>query len=229
MGFISLDHCLFSLRLTDTYVKLNDPQVVESEMDALINGVVNSLFGVLVTLGVVPIIRCPRNDAAGMVGERLNKKLHSHLMSTNNLFKDQAYASGSYSRPVLIILDRSQDLAVNLQHGWTYDALLHDVLGMSLNKVTVADPDGPPGGSMSNGRPKQTKTYDLGANDAFWMDNSGQPFPKVTDEIEVRLNTWKQQYDAIAAQGTATDDTFGGSQTTGIDALTKAAQVRVTD
>jgi hypothetical protein len=223
MSFISLDHCLFSLHWADTYLKLNDPQVVESDMDAIINGIVNSLFAVLVTLQVVPIIRCPRNDAAGMVGERLYKKLHDHLMSTNNLFKDQAYSSGTYARPMLVILDRAQDLAVNLQHGWAYDSLLHDVLSMSLNKVTVADPDAPPAAGAASHRAKAAKTYDLGATDAFWTDNCGQPFPKVTDEIEARLAAWKQQYDAIAAQGSVEDagHTSGGG---GLDALTKAAQ-----
>jgi hypothetical protein len=223
MSFISLDHCLFSLHMTDTYLKLNDPQVVESDMDAIINSIVNALFAVLVTLQVVPVIRCPRNDAAGMVGERLYKKLHDHLMSTNNLFKDQPYSSGSYARPMLAILDRSQDLAVNLQHGWAYDALLHDVLGMALNKVTVTDPDAPPAAGAAAHRAKPAKTYDLGATDAFWTDNSSQPFPKVTDEIEVRLAAWKQQYDAIAAQGAGDDAAHaapGAAGGGGLDALT---------
>ncbi len=52
MSFISLDHCLFSLHMTDSYLKLNDPQVVESDMDAIINSIVNALFAVLVTLQV---------------------------------------------------------------------------------------------------------------------------------------------------------------------------------
>ncbi|KAJ1492914.1 Sec1-like protein [Baffinella frigidus] len=103
---------------------------------------------------------------------------------------------------VLLLLDRSTDLSVNLQHAWTYEALLHDVLCLRLNKVTVVDPDAgaqpvnpskaeldvlglrlnnvtvvdPDAGAQAAA--KRAKVYDLGGNDAFWVDNCGQPFPK---------------------------------------------------
>ncbi len=31
------------------------------------------------------------------------------------------------------------------------------------------------------GAKKVSKVYDLGTNDTFWVDNCGQPFPKVCD------------------------------------------------
>jgi hypothetical protein len=39
--------------------------------------------------------------------------------------------------PVLVILDRNVDLVPMLSHSWTYQALVNDVLGMKLNRVTV--------------------------------------------------------------------------------------------
>jgi hypothetical protein len=41
---------------------------------------VDGLFAVLVTLGVVPYIRCPRGGAAEMVATHLNKRLADHLV-----------------------------------------------------------------------------------------------------------------------------------------------------
>lgn len=38
---------------------------------------------------------------------------------------------------VLVILDRNVDLVPMLSHSWTYQALVNDVLGMKLNRVTV--------------------------------------------------------------------------------------------
>jgi hypothetical protein len=38
---------------------------------------------------------------------------------------------------VLVILDRNVDLVPMLSHSWTYQALVHDVLDMKLNRVTV--------------------------------------------------------------------------------------------
>lgn len=38
---------------------------------------------------------------------------------------------------MLVILDRNVDLVPMLSHSWTYQALVNDVLGMKLNRVTV--------------------------------------------------------------------------------------------
>lgn len=46
-------------------------------------------------------------------------------------------SSPFFSPPVLVILDRNVDLVPMLSHSWTYQALVHDVLDMKLNRVTV--------------------------------------------------------------------------------------------
>lgn len=38
---------------------------------------------------------------------------------------------------VLILLDRSLDLVPMLSHSWTYQALIHDVLDLKLNRIIV--------------------------------------------------------------------------------------------
>ena len=38
---------------------------------------------------------------------------------------------------VLVLLDRNVDLVPMISHSWTYQALVNDVLGMKLNRVTV--------------------------------------------------------------------------------------------
>lgn len=43
----------------------------------------------------------------------------------------------NHSSAVLVILDRNVDLVPMLSHSWTYQALVHDVLDMKLNRVTV--------------------------------------------------------------------------------------------
>jgi hypothetical protein len=43
--------------------------MLDSEMDQIIGTIVDSLFSVCVTLGSVPIIRCPKGEAAEIVGE----------------------------------------------------------------------------------------------------------------------------------------------------------------
>ena len=76
-----------------------------------------------------------------MVGRRLEAKLRDHVAATASQRggRDTSYGVDTLSlqRPVLVILDRNVDLIPMLAHSWTYQALVHDVLDMKLNRVTV--------------------------------------------------------------------------------------------
>ena len=78
-----------------------------------------------------------------------------------------------------MILDRNVDLTPMISHSWTYSALVNDVLGMKLNRVSVEAPEG--------GKLKK-KLYDLDSKDFFWSKNAGNPFPQVAEEIDLELN-----------------------------------------
>ena len=81
-----------------------------------------------------------------------------------------------------MILDRNVDLIPMLAHSWTYQALVHDVLDMKLNRVTVESPE--------NGR-LQKKAYDIDSKDFFWSKNAGNPFPQVAEDIDGELSRYK--------------------------------------
>lgn len=141
----------------------------------------------------MPIIRCPRDAAAEMIAAKLDRKLRDHILnSKDNLFSSQSNrpstASGaSSSRPVLIILDRNVDLIPMLSHSWTYQSLVHDVLKMKLNRITVETPideNNPAKGSTK-------KAYDLTSNDFFWSKNASMPFPQVAEDIDAELSRYK--------------------------------------
>ncbi len=89
--------------------------------------------------GTVPIIRCPRANAAEMVAEKLDKKLRENLRDTrNSLFTAETVQAGQFSfqRPLLVLLDRTMDLATHMHHTWTYQALAHDVLVCQLGLIS---------------------------------------------------------------------------------------------
>ena len=141
----------------------------------------------------MPIIRCPRDAAAEMIAAKLDRKLRDHILnSKDNLFSSQgnrpSTATGaSSSRPVLIILDRNVDLIPMLSHSWTYQSLVHDVLKMKLNRITVETPideNNPAKGSTK-------KAYDLTSNDFFWSKNASMPFPQVAEDIDAELSRYK--------------------------------------
>jgi hypothetical protein len=90
---------------------------------------------------------------------------------------------------VLVLLDRSLDLQSMLTHTWTYSTLVHDVLDLKLNRVTA---------TLEDERGTRTKrNYDLDSGDAFWVQNAGNPFPKVAEDIDVQINRYKAEVDTV--------------------------------
>lgn len=180
LEFVTLEHGMFSLAQPLTYVQLNDPQALDKDVEAVVDSIVNGLFSVLVTLGVVPVIRCPKGGPAEMVASQLDSRLRDHLVSRNNLFTEAGHLGSSFQRPILCIFDRNFELSAAVQHVWNYRPMVHDVLGMKLNRVVQ-------GG----------KSYELDDSDAFWVANSGALFPKVAEEVEVQLTKYKQDVEAV--------------------------------
>lgn len=66
------------------------------------------------------------------MNDHLFENLGNNLLSENN-----TSSFSTFQRPVLVILDRNIDLTVMFHHTWTYQALVHDLLNMHLNRVQV--------------------------------------------------------------------------------------------
>ncbi|XP_076176675.1 sec1 family domain containing Slh [Ptiloglossa arizonensis] len=193
LNFISLEDDLFILRHQNSdvisYHALNRGEVKDTEMESVMEIIVDCLFSVFVTLGTVPIIRCPRGNAAEMVAKMIDKKLRENVWDTrNNLFESETTGHYSFQRPLLIILDRNIDMATPLHHTWTYQALAHDVLEMALNRLVVEENVGrsPAGGTRS-----KTRAYELDNKDRFWCQHKGSPFPRVAEAIQEELEQYR--------------------------------------
>ncbi|KAF5691657.1 SLY1-like protein [Fusarium denticulatum] len=199
LNFIVAEPDLFSLGMQKehTYWALNSANTSDEELDRVVDKIVSGLFSVVATMGVIPIIRCPKNGPADMVAARLDRKLRDHILnSKDNLFsgpRTNASSSTHSSRPVLILLDRNVDLVPMLSHSWTYQSLVHDVLNMKLNRITIESPAEE--GNPAKGPTK--KGYDLTTNDFFWAKNAGSPFPQVAEDIDAELTKYKEETAAI--------------------------------
>ncbi|KAF9918517.1 Vesicle trafficking between the ER and Golgi [Lobosporangium transversale] len=188
LNFICTEPNMFSLNDRQSYLALNDPTAPETAIEASIDKAASALFSVLATMGVIPIIRCPRRGAAEMLAKKLDSRLRDHVMnSRNNLFSDSN--TMNFQRPVLVILDRNMDLVPILSHSWTYQALVHEVMDMKLNEIVVQ--------TEENGRVVKKK-YDIDAKDFFWNKNASAPFPQVAEEIDSELTKYKKDAAVIS-------------------------------
>lgn len=151
---------------------------------------------------MIPIIRCPKDAAAEMVAVRLDRKLRDHILnSKDNLFSGPKGGAGSTasSRPVLVLLDRNVDLTTMLSHSWTYQSLVHDVLNMKLNKITVEMP----AEENNPAKGKSKKIYDLTSSDFFWTKHAGAPVVEAADSVDAELNKWREESAAMTKKAGA--------------------------
>ncbi|XP_066145777.1 protein sly1 homolog isoform X2 [Euwallacea fornicatus] len=197
VNFLSLEDDMFVLKHQNSdvlsYYAINKGDIKDTEMEDIMNNIVDSLFSVFVTAGTVPIIRSPKGNAAEMVAKKLDKKLRENLFDArNNLFSaDTQSGNFNFHRPVLIILDRNVDMATPLHHTWTYQALAHDVLNLSLNRVVIEDST-PKGGTRA-----KHKTCELDSKDKFWSSHKGSPFPNVAEAIQEELEQYRSSEEEV--------------------------------
>ncbi|MEJ1286481.1 Sec1 family domain containing 1 [Cricetulus griseus] len=205
LNFITLEDDMFVLcnqnKELVSYRAINRPDITDTEMETVMDTIVDSLFCFFVTLGAVPIIRCSRGTAAEMVAVKLDKKLRENLRDArNSLFTGDPLGTGQFSfqRPLLVLVDRNIDLATPLHHTWTYQALVHDVLDFHLNRVNLEESAGVEN-SPAGARPKRKnkKSYDLTPVDKFWQKHKGSPFPEVAESVQQELESYRAQEDEV--------------------------------
>nr|XP_023027741.1 protein sly1 homolog isoform X1 [Leptinotarsa decemlineata] len=216
INFISLEDDLFILKHQNSdlisYYNINKGDTKDTEMETIMNTIVESLFSVFVTLGNVPIIRSPKGNAAEMVAKKLDKKLRENLFDArNNLFVSDAQSGNfNFQRPLLIILDRNVDMATPLHHTWTYQALAHDLLDLALNRVVIEESTPTGGTPRKNSSQKNFSSFfillgaraknracELDSKDKFWTTHKGSPFPTVAEAIQEELEQYKSSEEEV--------------------------------
>lgn len=191
LDFVSLEHNLFSFRQAGSFVPCHLPNLTEEQAALHVDRIVTSLFSTVVTLGVAPIIRCPKNGMAEHVARALDERLRAYFMHNSSGSGSRAPFS-SFQRPVLVILDRTVDLAVMVQHSWTYQAMVHDIMKSDSNNVSF----------VQKGDEGETKhSFDLDdERDWFWTENRGKQFAQVAEAVQASMDECKQarkQFDQL--------------------------------
>mmetsp|Transcript_99506 Transcript_99506/g.310719 ORF Transcript_99506/g.310719 Transcript_99506/m.310719 type:complete len:646 (+) Transcript_99506:124-2061(+) len=213
VSFVSLSPGLFSLNLPTSYETIHSPSIADQVIQQYIERIVDGLLSVLITMRVLPVIRCPPNEAAEMVSRRLEERIRELLAkggaAAAELFSGAATpgAAGEPAagqRPLLCILDRDLDLVTMLNHTWTYQAMAQDVLGMKLNRLTV--PVENTGDSVA---PPKPKSYDVDESDSFWSAHAGEPFPAVAEAVSEAIDEYNKKR---ADMSTSKEDTSDPAQ-----------------
>lgn len=212
-SFVSLDQSTYSLNQSSSYLSLHQSATSEAEIEATIDRTALGLLSLILTcVKQVPVIRAPPNEAAGMTAQLLHDKLAELVASpsASEIFSASGAVSSDPShaqRPLLVILDRDLDLSPMVAHGWSYASLMTDLLGMSLNKLSI---------------PKENKVYDIDCSEAFWKRSAHLPFP----EAATAVNELVSEFSRMRGQVTAADPAAGLSSA--VSALPQITEMKKT-
>lgn len=162
LNYRCIEQNYFSLDLTNALSNLLDPTIKdEQDIMSVVEQIANGVTSVCMTLcdysnatsssasQQLPIVvyQGGRGTPAELVGQTVEKKLRNVSMSNLNTGSGgtrvsspsatTTATSGNDRRPLLIIVDRSVDYSVCLQHQWMYRPIVHDLFSIHLNRVNV--------------------------------------------------------------------------------------------
>ncbi|KEG08442.1 putative sec1 family transport protein [Trypanosoma grayi] len=200
LNYVALENDLFVLMQKNSLVTLNSRHAKDEEVEAHLNAVVLGISHVLLSQQVLPVIVHSKTGAAEEVARRLSICLNDHL---NERTLTPA-SSAVLGRPLLLIVDRSSDLATMLHHPFSYRGLLVEVGNMHLNKVTVQGEDG------------KESSFEIDPDrDEFYRANANLDFSAVGGNIEAALKQYREEY------ATLSDTTYGGEDDTDANSMSK--------
>lgn len=174
-------HCCDFVALEDDLFVLNRWEGGGSKADdPVLDELADGLLGFFAMSGTVPIIRTPRGGDAQSVAGKLDEKLRICLKMADPRFRRDF----TFDRPLLVILDRSVDMVTPLRHPLTYQALIDDVFGLRLNRLTIPD----------------AGTWHLTVrDDDIWQTHRGNEFAHVFASIPEILDDYKAWRDKLAS------------------------------
>lgn len=210
LNFFCIESNFFSLGLNRSLASIYNPTLNEDQIMDQLDAIASGITSVILTMGAAPLLACTkyRSQPASMIAQRVEKRLRNAQMSA--IQYQQSSLSEKSRRPIVIIVDRSVDYSVCLQHQWTYRPMVQDLFNMRLNRVKI-----PVKGKEGI---SQQQEYEIDFDDDFWTKNAAAPFqdvtqnvPKALDDLTKKLNTFNKKAgmnvsDAELLSGNVTKD-----------------------
>lgn len=100
---------------------------------------VDGLISVLLSLKLRPVIRFRQGSE---MAQQLGKLVYEKMTKESTLFEFRVQEGAP--PPLLLILDRRDDPVTPLLNQWTYQAMVHEMLGIRNSRVDLSGIDGAP-------------------------------------------------------------------------------------
>lgn len=162
LDYFMIQGDIFSSEISDSLTNFNSDKII------------NSLFSFFFTIKKEPLI----------MGNEENKDILNIKTKLKEMFKNRdIIKKEGYMKTILIIIDRKDDLISPIKHNWSYNGLLHDILGINKGRIDYKE-----------------KNIILTKNDEFWKNNNNINFPEVATNIDKTFKELKTQFSKKESQ-----------------------------
>ncbi|XP_027339269.1 vacuolar protein sorting-associated protein 45 homolog isoform X2 [Abrus precatorius] len=129
--FVAIDPYHFTLHVPTSYIYMLPAMVDPSALQRFCDRVVDGLAAVFLALKRRPVIRYQRtSDIAKRIAQEASKLMYQE---ESGLFDFRRMEVS----PLLLVIDRRDDPVTPLLNQWTYQAMVHELIGIQDNKVDL--------------------------------------------------------------------------------------------
>ena len=146
---------------------------------------VNSLSSLLATFGAPVVMRYAAASAAAEEVARDAMESIQHIVQENTRRQQP--------RCCVLVVDRRDDPVTPLLSQWTYQAMVHELLGLNNHRVVLK-------GAPGINTPDLEEVVLSPASDPFFAEHQGKNFGELGEEIQRLLHDYQKQQSAHSAQ-----------------------------
>ncbi|GAB4861158.1 vacuolar protein sorting-associated protein 45 [Ancistrocladus abbreviatus] len=176
--FVAVDPCHFTLNIPSNYLYMLPVAMDPSNMQHYCDRIVDGIAAVFLALKRRPIVRYQRtSDIAKRIAQDTVKLMYQQESGLFDFRRTEV-------SPLLLILDRRDDPVTPLLNQWTYQAMVHELIGIQDNKVDLRNV-----GKL----PKDQQEVVLSSDqDAFFRANMYENFGDIGMNIKRMVDEFQQ-------------------------------------
>lgn len=176
--FVALDPYHFTLNMAANHMYMLPAVVDPSGLQQFCDRVVDGISAVFLSLKRRPIIRYSRtSDIAKRIAHEASKLMYQEESGLFDFRRTEV-------SPVLLIIDRRDDPVTPLLNQWTYQAMVHELIGIQDNKVNLKN--------VAKLPKDQQEVVLSSEQDAFFKANMYENFGDIGMNIKKMVDDFQQ-------------------------------------
>ncbi|CAH9122520.1 unnamed protein product [Cuscuta epithymum] len=176
--FVAIDPYHFTLNMASNHMYMLPAVVDPSGLQHFCDRVVDGLAALFLSLKQRPVIRYSRtSDITKRIAQEAAKLMYQQESSLFEFRRPEI-------SPLLLVIDRRDDPVTPLLNQWTYQAMVHELIGIQDNKVDLS--------SIGNFPKDQQEVVLSSEQDSFFKANMHENFGDIGMNIKQMVDVFQQ-------------------------------------